>query len=191
MEHPISLLWLADIDPAQIATLPSLLEMSTHGAALRLTPLPLAEKTQCYYQTLTGMGPGKFGRFDAVQPEGYRAVPTTEIADSSPGWLLPDLLKLRKLSVAFEEITGVEGLDMLAAQTFDFALIRLRNAGSFAPDMLDTIVARYLELVATRGHCFVSVRRAAVMPSASKISSLAVDRPWKSEPYQEATPSAR
>lgn len=155
MEHPISLLWLADIDPAQIETLPSLLEMSTHGADLRLTPLPLAEKTQCYYQTLTGTGPGKFGRFDAVQAEGYRAVPTAEIADSSPGWLLPDLLKLRKLSVVFEEITGVEGLDTLAAQTSDFALLRLRNAGSFAPDMLNTIVARYLELVAARGHCFV------------------------------------
>ncbi|HEU5226777.1 MAG TPA: hypothetical protein VFU49_03115 [Ktedonobacteraceae bacterium] len=155
MEHPISLLWLADIDPAKIETLPSLQELRAHGADLRLTPLPLAEKEQCYYQTLTGMGPGKFGRFDAVQAEGYRAVATADIADNARAWRLPDLLKSRKLAVVSEEITGMEGLNTLAAQKFDFALLRLSNAGSLTPDTLDAIVSRYLELVATRGHSFI------------------------------------
>src|SRR5689334_2775088 len=133
MEHPISLLWLADIDPAKIETLPSLQELRAHGADLHLTPLPLAEKEQCYYQTLTGMGPGKFGRFDAVQAEGYRAVATADIADNARAWLLPELLKSRKLAVVSEEITGMEGLNALATQKFDFALLRLSNAGSLAP----------------------------------------------------------
>ncbi len=155
VENPISLLWLADIDPASIEALPSIQEMRTHGADLRLAPLPPAEKGQCYYQSLTGMGPAKFGRFDAVQAEGYHALPAPGLTDSSPQWLLPHLLQSRKLAVAFEEITNVEGLNVLAGREFDCALIRLRNAGSFTPEALDVILSRYLELVAARGHVFV------------------------------------
>lgn len=155
VENPISLLWLADIEPASVETLPSLQEMRRHGADLRLAPLPPAEKGQCYYQTLTGMGPARFGRFDAVQAEGYQALSATGLTDSSPQWLLPHLLQSRKLAVAFEEITNVEGLNVLAARKFDCALLRLRNAGSFTVEELDAIVSRYLELVATRGHVFV------------------------------------
>lgn len=155
LENPISLLWLADIDPASVDTLPSFQDPRIRGVDLRLTPLPPAEKGQCYYQTLTGMGPGKFGRFDAVQAEGYHTLPTAGLTDSSAQWLLPHLLQTRKLSVAFEEITNVEGLNMLATQKFDFALIRLRNAGSFTPEALDAIIARYLDLAATRGYVFV------------------------------------
>src|SRR5581483_2286582 len=155
VENPISLLWLADIDPANIEGLPSLQQMRTHGADLRLAPLPPAEKGQCYYQSLTGMGPARFGRFDAVQAEGYRTLPAPDLTDSSPQWLLPHLLQSRKLAVAFEEITSIEGLNALAARAFDCALIRLRNAGSFTPEALDAILARYLELVAVRGHVCV------------------------------------
>ena len=155
VENPISLLWLADIDPASIDALPSFQDLGTHGADLRLAPLPPAEKGQCYYQTLTGIGPGKFGRFDAVQAEGYHALPTASPTDSSAQWLLPHLLQARKLAVAFEEISNVEGLNMLAGQKFDFALLRLRNAGSFTPEALDAMIARYLDLVAAKGHVFV------------------------------------
>ncbi len=167
VENPISLLWLADIDPASIEVLPSLQKMSTHSVDLRLASLPLAEQEQCYYQILTGMGPGKFGRFDAVQAEGYRALPAAGLTDGSQQWLLPHLLQSRKLSVAFEEITAETGIDasfstslyeklnLLAARKCDFTLIRLHNAGSFPPDALDAMISHYLELMAARGHVFV------------------------------------
>ena len=155
VENPIALLWLADIDPASIEALPSLQEMRAHGADLRLAPLPPAEKGQCYYQSLTGMGPAKFGRFDAVQAEGYQVLPAPGLTENSPQWLLPHLLQSRKLAAVFEEITDVEGLNVLATREFDCALIRLRNAGSFTLEALDAILARYLELAAARGHVFV------------------------------------
>ena len=155
MKQAVAILWLEDIDPAKLEAVPSLSALLTSGADLRLAPLPLTEKGQCYYQTLTGVGPAKFGRFDAVRPETYQSFPNMSTPDGTLGLLLPDLLRSKKLVGDWREITSVNDLSTLTTPHFDFALIRLLKAGSFTPKALDAIVSRFLELAAAATHIFV------------------------------------
>jgi hypothetical protein len=155
MNNPVCVLWLEGINPENLTAVPSLAKLVAHGVDLRLAPLPLIEKGQCYYQTLCGMGSGKFGRFDSVQPEGYRARNTTGIPDGALGRLLPDVLRARKLAVTFLEVKSQDALDTLAGQALDLALIRLCNADTLAPSALEAVVKRCLDLATPAGHMLV------------------------------------
>src|SRR2546421_71780 len=67
------MLWLEQVDPEVLSEIPSLRHMAANGVDIRLTPQPIIEMRSCYYQTLTGMGSGKTGYFDAVKPVAYQA----------------------------------------------------------------------------------------------------------------------
>ncbi|HZR42321.1 MAG TPA: hypothetical protein VFB12_19530 [Ktedonobacteraceae bacterium] len=153
MKKPIYLLWLEDVQPSSLSTVPSLVELARRGIDLHLTPLPLVEKGQCYYQAMTGMGPGKFGRFDAVQPEMYCAQVLSGIPEG--GRLLPDILRKHKLAVTSLEITATDALDILtsAAEAPDLALVRFTAV--LAPNELDALVQHCLAIIGSEAHLFV------------------------------------
>ena len=155
MKNSTFLLWLEGVDPNLLTTIPSLAKLAAGGVDLRLTPLPLVEKGVCYYQTLTGMGSAKFGRFDTVHPERYQACSDTGIPEGALGHLLPDVLRAHKLVVTFLEAKDRQSLDALANQTLDCAMIRFLNAGNASVDEIDALVQRCTELATPGAHLVV------------------------------------
>ncbi|QBD81750.1 hypothetical protein EPA93_39575 [Ktedonosporobacter rubrisoli] len=154
MKNSLYMLWFEGICPDRLQKVPSLVHLCKYGVDLRLTPFPLLEAGQCYYQLLTGTGAGKFGRFDAVYPELYRACPSTELPEGAVGRLLPDILHTYKLATLSLHADNVRMLDALQDQALDFALLRVR-AADLSDDELDMYVERCLELVAPSGHLLV------------------------------------
>ncbi len=155
MKSSVYILWLEGINPEGLAAIPALAMMLTRGVDLHLIPQPLVEPGQCYYQALTGMGSGKFGRFDAMQPEGYRVHENHDTPDGAQGHLLPDILRQCQLAVTSLEVNHKDILNTLKEQTSDFALIRLLDAGALTPDALNTLVEQCLELLSPSSHLLV------------------------------------
>ncbi len=155
MKNSVCLLWLEGVRPESLSTVPSLAKLATSGVDLQLAPLPLSEKSVCYYQTLTGMGSGKFGRFDAVYPAGYKAQEDTSVPDGVFGRLLPDILRSRKLAVTFLETKNRDMLDTLAGQTYDCAIVRLLDLGNANNAEIDAIVRHCAGLLAPETHLLV------------------------------------
>lgn len=152
MKYSCYLLWLAGVDAellAQVAALPSL---AREGVELHVTPLPLSEQQQCSYQVLTGMGAGNLGRFDAVRPEAYQAVQEADIPEGATGHLLPDVLHARHLAVISLEIERAAELDVLAGQSYDFVLVRLRNAHALTLETLEALIQRFSALAGAADH---------------------------------------
>src|SRR5258706_16294408 len=83
MKNSVIILWLEGVNPARLSEVPVLGELARDGVDIQLTPLPLFEKGSCYYQTLTGMGSGKIGRFDAVRPEKYDVLEDSRAPDGA------------------------------------------------------------------------------------------------------------
>src|SRR5258708_38689184 len=98
MKNSVFILWFEGLNPEIFSTVPSLTRLATDGIDLRLAPLPLFERGVCYYQTLTGTGSGKFGRFDAVYPERYTACESPDIPEGAAGRLWPEILRSQKLA---------------------------------------------------------------------------------------------
>ena len=144
MRNSAYILWLENVDPAVLSTVPSLKRALEHGVDLHLTPLLLVEKRVCYYQTLTGMGSGKFGRFDAVKPEAYRARPEDDIPDGVLGRLLPDILRSRGLTAALVKAKNLDELDVIAQQAHDCTIVRFPGANDAS--VIESLVQRCNEL---------------------------------------------
>lgn len=155
MKNSVLILWLEGIDPASLTSLPSLARLAASGVDLRLTPLPLAEKSVCYYQTLTGMGSGKIGQFDAVRPEEYQACEETTIPEGVRGRLFPDILRSQKLSSSFLETKDTAGVNSLLDRPCDCTVARLLDMESTNLVEIDAIVQRWTEEAAPGSHVVV------------------------------------
>ncbi|GAC1354906.1 MAG: hypothetical protein NVS4B11_20360 [Ktedonobacteraceae bacterium] len=155
MKNSLYILWLEGIDPEQLITIPAISALIKQGVDVKLTPQPIIEAGQCYYQTLTGLESGKLGRFDAVRPEGYQAHENTETPEGALNHTLPELLRSRKLATTSVEIQGEAELDALVGHSYDLALIRLRNAGKLTVQALDAVVKRCSELATSEAHFVV------------------------------------
>jgi hypothetical protein len=155
MKNSVSLLWLEGIQPEQMPALPSIASLLSQGVDVRLAPQPLAEARQCYYQTMTGMGAGKLGRFDAVQPENYSAKPVGEDAEGALGHQLPDLLRTRKLTVLDMPVSGEQELAALTGQSYDVAILRVRQAGTHDETALDALLQQCIEATSSSSHLMV------------------------------------
>src|SRR6266851_6388817 len=103
MKNAVFILWLEGADPKRLSEIPVLSGLAKGGVDIQLTPQPLFEKGTCYYQTLTGMGSGKIGHFDAVRPEKYSVLEEASAPEGAAGRLLPDVLRSRKLSATLLE----------------------------------------------------------------------------------------
>ncbi|MDQ2902194.1 MAG: hypothetical protein ABI456_03960 [Ktedonobacteraceae bacterium] len=136
------LLWLEGLDPERLEAVPAVMRLKARGIDVRLAPLPLVEPGQCYYQTFTGMGPGRFGRFDAVHPEAYSAQDNSDLPEGATGSLLPDVLRARGLKVVALEVQNASSLDALAGQEPDFVFMHLAAKTALAPETLDALVER-------------------------------------------------
>lgn len=146
MKNSLYLLWLEGIDPQNLAYLPGLEKYIKQGVDLHLSPLPLVEQGQCYYQLMTGMGSGKFGRFDAVYPQGYMVYPNNGTPEGALGHLLPDLLRQRNASFLSIDVDASDDLAALQGQP-DVVLIRIPAAGALANDQLNNLIERCLERI--------------------------------------------
>lgn len=153
MRNSACVLWLENVDPEILSTVPSLKSMRAHGIDLHLTPLLLVEKRVCYYQILTGMGSGKFGRFDAVKPEAYCICPEDDVPDGVLGRLLPDILRSHGLTVALLEAQSFAELGALTQQVPDCTLVRF--SGATDADAVESIVQHCTELTASDSHLLV------------------------------------
>lgn len=152
MRHSCYLLWLSGVEAELLAQIASLPLLASEGVELHVTPLPLSEQQQCAYQILTGMGAGSLGRFDAVRPEAYQVVDETNTPEGAAGHLLTDVLHARHLAVISLEIERAVELDVLAGQSYDFALVRLRNAHMLTLETLEALIQRFSALAGAADH---------------------------------------
>lgn len=155
MSDEINILWLEGVAPERLRALPSVRALAARGVDARLAPLPLAEATNCYYQTLTGLGSGKLGRFDAVRPVAYTP---REEADAPEGaWRrsLPDLARAGGRTATHADVTVEEALAAIADAQAECALARIRGAGIADDATLDAIVRQSIERAGPSGHILV------------------------------------
>ena len=145
MNNSVSIVWLEGIHPERLSQLSSVSALLSQGSDVHFTPQPLIEATQCYYQTVTGMGAGKIGRFDAVRSENYRVQENTETPEGATGHLLTDILQARKLRVTSVEVTGAQDLQSLTGQSYDATLIRVRQAVKLDNTSLDALIKQCFE----------------------------------------------
>lgn len=155
MKNSLYMLWLEGIDPSLLSNVPEISELLQHGVDVKLTPQPIIEAGQCYYQTLTGLASGNLGRFDAVRPEGYRIQDNTETPEGALNHTLPEIARSRKLNTTSIEIQSEAELDAFAGHTYDLALVRLRNADILTTQALSAVVKKCLELATTEAHFVV------------------------------------
>ncbi len=154
MKNSVFILWLEGVNPALLSEIPFLSKLAKEGVDIHLTPSPLVEKSVCYYQTLTGMGSGKFGRFDGVRPEKYSVLEDASIPEGALGRLLPDVLRSRKLSATFLEAKELNELEPLSNQAYDCLIVRFA-ASNLHSESIDALVQRCSTLVPSEGHLFV------------------------------------
>ena len=168
MNNSVSIVWLEGIQPEELAALPGVSALLAQGVDVRLTPQPLVEARQCYYQTLTGMGAGKIGRFDAVRAENYSVQENTETPEGVLGHTLPDIIQARKLRAINVEVAGSQDLQSLAGQSFDAALIRVRRAASLDSASLDALIKQCFE-VAPSSHMVV-ITDVNIAPAVAQVN---------------------
>lgn len=154
MKHSVCILWLEGVSPARLSEVPFLNKLAEDGVDIQLTPLPLVEKGNCYYQTLTGMGSGKIGRFDAVKAEKYEAFEEAGVPEGASGRSIPDVLNGRKLSATLVEAKQLDELDRLSGQRYDCLIVRFA-AGDLDAAAIASLLQRGMEWTAPEGHFFV------------------------------------
>jgi hypothetical protein len=134
------MLWLEGIAPDRLRSLPAAQAVAEVGVDARLVPLPLAESTNCYYQTLTGMGSGKLGRFDSVRPIAYRPHPDAGTPEGAWQHLLPDLVAAGGATsdLLAVDVDGVP--DALTSAASSCLIVRVRNVDRASDDALDTMI---------------------------------------------------
>lgn len=155
MSAAVYALWLQGIDPERMVKLPSVAELAGSGVDVRLIPLPLVGPVTCYYQTLTGIGPGKLGRFDAVYPAAYQACPETAIPEGAMHRLLPDLARSAGRTIKLVENEVALAGSALDDTSSDSIVLRLRDAAQSSDNALDNLVRRCAESAGTTGTVIV------------------------------------
>ena len=154
MKNSALILWFEGLNPAVFGDIPTLSSLAAGGVDVVLQPAPLVERSTCYYQMMAGIGSGKTGRFDAVYPEQYTAREDPGTPEGAQGRLLKDILVARRLAVTQLEVENLNGLDALAGELFDCAIVRVLGMQRAAPALIDSIVRRGLELAGPSGHLF-------------------------------------
>lgn len=154
MANDAYMLWLEGVTPDRLRKLASVRAIAARGVDMRLLPLPLAERVNCYYQMLTGMGSGKLGRFDAVYPAAYVAHKDTDVPEGSWRRCLPDLLTADGSATLLEHDVE-EAAETLAHAGPKGALIRVRDAGNSADEALDALISQAATQLGTDGHLVV------------------------------------
>lgn len=154
------LLWLEGIGPDQLSAIPASQSLIDHGASAFLQPLALPEPSACAYQVLTGMGPGKTGRFDAMRIAGYTVSEDTSTPDGVWQRLLPDLISRAGHAVTFREIDAVDtaALPPLTAEDNACLIVRVRNAGAESgvdSAGIDALIRQCASLVGEDSHLMV------------------------------------
>lgn len=152
MGDAVYALWLEEIAPERLQKLPSVLTLAAEGVTASLIPLPPMERGNCYYQTLTGMGPAKLGRFDAVRPVGYQVHNNTGVPEGASRHLLPEILSANGLTAMFFELGIEDAPSVLAAASAGCIMMRVRDAACASDDALDAVVAQCMECAGRSGH---------------------------------------
>ena len=155
MGDEIDILWFEGVAPERIWTLPSVRALAARGVAARLEPLPLAEATNCYYQTLTSLGSGKLGRFDATRPDAYAARDEADTPEGAWRRGLPDLVRVGGRTAARIDVAIDEAPDALMEAHADCVLARLHDAGDSDDETLDAIVRGCVERAGPEGHVII------------------------------------
>lgn len=163
MRKPVYICWLEGMDPQCLTHIPALSSLAAQGVDLRIEPLPLVEQQQCYYQMMTGMGPGKFGRFDGVRPDNYQARATRNIPAGVVDRQLPELLSRHGRSVLSLDISSdvstyeavSKKILILANQVYDVALTRLLNAEQRPLSEITLFLNHWLELVPSHATLYI------------------------------------
>ncbi|HTI15487.1 MAG TPA: hypothetical protein VL461_13140 [Dictyobacter sp.] len=137
-ERNMYMLWLDDVDPAILATLPVFTRYAVTSSTISLSPSPLVETNQCYYQTLTGMNAGKWGRFDAVHPVAYHACSAPGKPEGIYGRLLPDILRSSGIATATFETTCEQLCTCAIDISVNYALLHVKDAGSVSLEELNS-----------------------------------------------------
>ena len=152
MSEAIVILWLEGVAPDRLRALPTARALAARGATARLTPLPLVEVTNCSYQTLTGLGSGKLGHFDAVRPFAYEAREDAETPEGAWRRLLPDLVRAGGRTAAQIDVPVADALAALEDASSDCALARLRGAGDASDETLNAIIEQCAGRAGADGH---------------------------------------
>lgn len=148
----LDIFWLEGIAPERLRALPAVQALAARGVDARLTPMPLAEATNCYYQTLTGLGSGKLGRFDAVRPVAYTARAEANAPEGAWKRALPDLVRAGGRTAIELDGPVQEALDASTDAQVDCTLARIRDAGRCDDGMLDAIIRRCSDHIGSAGH---------------------------------------
>lgn len=155
MGEGVDILWLGGIAPERLRALASIRMIAAQGVDVRLLPLPLAETITCYYQTLTGMGSGKLGRFDAVRPVAYEPQEEAEVPEGAWRRELPDLLSAGGRAATLLETDIEHALSTGERESADCLITRLRYAGSADDAALDALVSQHAASMGAAGHMLV------------------------------------
>ena len=155
MGDALAILWLEGVMPDRLRALPSARTIAARGVTAWLAPMPLAEATNCSYQTLTGLGSGKLGRFDAVRPVAYEARADTETPEGAWRRLLPDLVRAGGRTAAHLDVPVAGALAALEDTSADCMLARLCGAGDASDETLDAIIEQCAGRVGADGHVLV------------------------------------
>ena len=166
MKNPVFVLWLEGVHPALLSQVPAVSGIVASGTDLQLTPAPLVEKSGCYYQTLTGMKPGKLGHFDSVYPEKYQVYEETAVPYGAAGRLLPDILRSRKLAITYLEVKEGESFSQLANKPFDCTILRMLAMEHASAQKIDDIVRQCLEIAGPEAHFLLLTDVASEEPRA-------------------------
>ena len=155
MGDALAILWLEGVMPDRLRALPSARTIAARGVTAWLAPMPLAEATNCSYQTLTGLGSGKLGRFDAVRPVAYEARADTETPEGAWRRLLPDLVRAGGRTAAHLDVPVAGALAALEDTSADCMLARLCGAGDASDETLDAIIEQCAGRGGVDGHVLV------------------------------------
>jgi hypothetical protein len=136
MGAAVVMLWLEGIAPDRLRSLPTTQAIAAAGIDARLVPLPLAESANCYFQTLTGIGSGKLGRFDSVRPIAYRPRPVVGVPEGAWQRQLPDLVAASRSTSDLLEVDADDVSTAITATSVDCLIIRMRNADRASDDAL-------------------------------------------------------
>ncbi|HLJ32539.1 MAG TPA: hypothetical protein VKU38_02765 [Ktedonobacteraceae bacterium] len=166
MKNPVFVLWLGGVHPTLLSQVPAVSGIVASGTDLQLTPAPLVEKSGCYYQTLTGMKPGKLGHFDSVYPENYQVNEDTSAPYGAAGRLLPDILRSRRLATTFLEVKAGESFSQLANKHFDCTILHLLAMEHASVQQIDDIVRQCLEIAGPEAHFLLLTDVASEEPRA-------------------------
>lgn len=146
------LLWLEDASPELFDRVPDIRALAQGGGEVRLAPLPLVEASVCAYQTLTGMGPGKTGRFDRVRAAGYSVTEDTSTPDGVWQRLLPDLVRRAAHSVAYHEVDIAATPALLDGLDEECVIVRVRGAAHVGESEIAALIEQCERAVGAAGH---------------------------------------